>query len=329
MTRKKLFLIGAITILTVLTGLLLSSCGAASYLGSDDSGYEYDMVEESYAPSPEYAASDSFDGDVDVKRISNGQVGGDAVRQVIRTGSIELTVRNTRETIEEIRDIVAQAEGLIGYSYVYEMRENQYGAYLTLRIPSQRFDSIMSRLEELGKSTNVQTGLDDVTMQYVDLESRLNNQKAQEARLVEILEMAETVEEVLEVEKELFRVRGEIESMTAQFNQLSDQISYSTIDVTLREETIPTEVISPNAFDNFGERIKQAFVGSINFILGAISFIVIALITLIPVLVLIGLFVLFMIWLVKKISRRNKAKAKATEPIETAAIAEESEKKPE
>jgi hypothetical protein len=326
MNRKKTFLIVAITIFTVLTGLLLSSCGAASYMdSSSDGGYDYEIVEENHAPSSEYAASDSFEGDTDIKRISDGQVGEVAVRQVIRTGSIELAVRDTRETIQEIRDIVAQAEGMISYSYVYEMRENQYGANLTLRIPSPRFDPIMSRLEELGKSTNVQTGLDDVTMQYVDLESRLNNQQAQEARLVEILEMAETVEEVLEVEKELFRVRGEIESMTAQFNQLSDQISYSTIEVSLREETIPTEVISPNAFDNFGERIKQAFVGSINFILGAISFIVIALISLIPVLILVGLFVLFMIWLVKKISKRNKAKA--TEPIETAATAEESEKK--
>ena len=327
MNRKKLFLIGVITILSVLTGLLLSSCGAASYMGSDDSGYGYDMVEESYAPSPEYAANDSFDSEADVKRMSNGQVGEVALRHVIRTGSLDLAVRDTREAIQEIREIVKQAEGLVSYSYVYEMRENQYGAYLTLRIPEPRFDSIMGRLEELGKSTNVQTSLDDVTMQYVDLESRLNNQKAQEARLVEILEMAETVEEVLEVEKELFRIRGDIESMTAQFNQLSDRISYSTIDVSLREETIPTEVISPNAFDNFGERIRQAFVGSINFVLGAISFIVIALISLIPVLILVGLFVLFMIWLVKKITRRNKAKA--TEPIETAATAEEMEKKPE
>ena len=327
MNRKKLFLIGAITILSVLTGLLLSSCGAASYMDSSDSGYGYDMVEESYAPAPEYAASDSFDGEADVKRISNGQVGEVALRHVIRTGSLDLAVRDTREAIQEIREIVKQAEGLVSYSYVYEMRENQYGAYLTLRIPEPRFDSIMGRLEELGKSTNVQTSLDDVTMQYVDLESRLNNQKAQEARLVEILEMAETVEEVLEVEKELFRIRGEIESMTAQFNQLSDRISYSTIDVSLREETIPTEVISPNAFDNFGERIRQAFVGSINFVLGAISFIVIALISLIPVLILVGLFVLFMIWLVKKITKRNKAKT--TEPIETAATAEEMEKKPE
>ncbi len=327
MNRKKPFLIGIVIILTVLTGLLLSSCGAASYMDSSDSGYGYDMAEESYAPSPEYAASDSFEGDVDVKRISNGQVGEVAVRQVIRTGSIELAVRDTRAAIQEVREIVEQAEGLISYSYVYEMRENQYGAYLTLRIPSPHFDSIMSRLEDLGKSTNVQTGLSDVTMQYVDLESRLKNQQAQEARLVEILAMAETVEEVLQVEQELFRVRGEIESMTAQFNQLSDQITYSTIEVSLREETIPTEVISPGAFDNFGEKVKQAFVGSINFVLNAISFIVIALITLIPVLLIIGLFVLFMIWLVRKISKRNRAKA--TEPIETAATVEESEKKPE
>ena len=145
-------------------------------------------------------------------------------------------------------------------------------------------------------------------MHYLDLESRLKNQQAQEARLVEILEMAETVEEVLEVEKELYRVRGEIESMTAQFTQLQDQVSYATINLSLREETIPTENISQNAFENLGERIMQALIGSINFILNAISALIIALIAIIPVLIVIGVFVIVILWIVRKVKARKGSK---------------------
>lgn len=304
-TRKTVL---GITLLLIIcfSGLLLSSCGSTSEMDSSEVSYDY--AEDSYesAPSAGMDEGTAEYGHTEVKRV-DGVVGESALRYVIRNGSIDLTVQNTRETIKSIQELVSAAEGLISYSYVYEIRENIYGANLTIRVPQERFDSMMTQLEPLGKAANIQTGQDDVTMQYVDLESRLNNQKAQEARLVEILEMANNVEEVLEVERELYRVRGEIESMTAQFRYLSDQVNYSTIEVSIKEEIDPTQNISPGAFDKFGERLLQSFIGGVNFVFRAISSVAVALVALLPVIILLGVIGYLILIITRKATRKKKA----------------------
>ena len=309
MSTRKTGLGITLLVIICLSGLLLSSCGSAAVM--DSGGVSSDYAEESYAsaPSPEMAERSAEDGYTEVKRVDGAVVGDSELRYVVRNGSIDLTVQNTRETIKNIQDFVTAADGIISYSYLYEIREGVYGASLTIRVPQERFDSIMAQLEPLGKAANIQTGQDDVTMQYVDLESRLNNQKAQEARLVEILEMAESVEEVLEVERELYRVRGEIESMTAQFRFLSDQVNYSTIEVSIKEEIDPTQTISPGAFDKFGERLLQSFIGGVNFVFRAISAVAVALVALLPVIILLGI-IGYLIWIItRRATRKKKAAA--------------------
>ncbi len=308
MSTRKTGLGITLLVIICLSGLLLSSCGSAAVM--DSGGVSSDYAEESYAPAPpaEMAERSVEDSYTEVKRI-DGVVGDNALRYVVRNGSIDLTVQNTRETIKNIQDFVTAADGIISYSYLYEIREGVYGANLTIRVPQERFDSIMAQLESLGKAANIQTGQEDVTMQYVDLESRLNNQKAQEARLVEILEMANNVEEVLEVERELSRGRGEIESMTAQFRFLSDQVNYSTIEVSIKEEIDPTQTISPGAFDKFGERLLQSFIGGVNFVFRAISSVAVALVALLPVIILLGILG-YLIWIItRRATRKKKAAA--------------------
>lgn len=303
MPAKKIAILITLILVTGLAGIILTSCGAVSYMDSRGVSDEYIGPE-----SPPFEAYDDMAKSADAPErgeVFNGRVGETALRRIIRSGSIELTVEDTRETIREIRGMIEAKEGIISSSNIYEMREGQYGANLTLRIPNKNFDSVMAQLETYGKATNIQTGLDDVTMHYIDLESRLNNQKAQEKRLVEILDMAENVEEVLEVEKELYRVRGEVETMTAQFNYLKDQVSYSTIHLLIREETIPTGAVSPGAFHDLGSRIAQAFIGSINVVLNSVSFIIIAFSALLPILIILGVIVILVWLLVRKLSKRK------------------------
>ncbi len=311
MPAKKTVIFITLVLVSGLAGMFLTSCGAASYLDSnraskDYMGPEVDPAEDYYFDSDE-AAEERGD-------MVSGRVGESALRHVIRSGSLDLTVSDTREAMDEVNSIVGGAGGIVSNSNVYEVREGQYAAYLTLRVPDKNFDPVMLQLEALGKATNMQTGLDDVTMQYIDLESRLNNQKAQEARLVEILELADTVEEILEVERELFRIRGEVETMTAQFDYLKDQVSFSTIHLSLREEAIPTEIISPYAFHNLGSRIVQTFIASINIILNSVSYIIIAFSALLPIVIVLGLLAVLVWLIVRKLSKRR---AKVETDIET------------
>ncbi len=302
MTAKKIALIVGMAILIGLTPLVLMSCAVST---------EQDAMVVAPRDRMEMVAEDK--GMIEAERgpveqeVLDQEVGEPGLRHVIRRGSVDLAVKDTRAKVDDIREIVREADGIVSSSYIYEIREGQYGARMTLRIPEKHFEAVLDQLETLGKATNVQTELEDVTMQYVDLRSRLNNQIAQEKRLTEILEMAENVEEVLEVERELNRVRGEIESMSARLTQLEDQITFSTINVSLREETIPTGTVSPAPFQNLGERIMHSLYGSINFILNSVSLIILVFAAVIPVLIILALIGL-VVWLLVRRSLRRKRK---------------------
>ncbi len=315
MPLKKTLLIAATVLLAGLALFALASCASPLEYAYRGVQHDYDATapgvpmaehfpEEEYLDE-EWSMARGEPGDPDYDPAPPG-VGEPSLRHVIRKGSIDLTVSDAREKLQEVQKIVRDAEGLVANLYIYEIREGQYGARATLRVPEARFETVLEQLEALGKATNIQTELDDITMQYIDLESRLNNQKAQEERLTEILEMADTVEDVLEVEKELNRVRGEIESMSARLTSLKDQVTYATIDISLREEAVPTGTVSPQAFHNLGARISEAFVGSINFILNAVSGLIILFTALIPALVLL-LAIGFIVWVI--VRRRLKKKS--------------------
>ncbi|MFO7952244.1 MAG: DUF4349 domain-containing protein [Bacillota bacterium] len=298
-TAKKGLLISTVIVLALTLGFSLISCSSAGYLEPEESAVreDVDMVVE----ETEMAARK--------EPSPPGPVGEEAPqRHIIRRGSINLAVEDSRAKAEEIRDIVREIDGLIDSSSIYEIREGQYGARMTIRVPEESFEEVMGKLETLGKATDVRTELEDVTDRYIDLQSRLKNLEAQESRLTEILDMAETVEEVLEVEKELQRVRGEIESMSARLDQLKDQITYSTIDISLREEAVPTGAVSPYVFDNLGKRIAEAFTGGINFLLNAASMMIIVFSAIMPALIILAVIAL-VIWLLirRQIRRKNAA----------------------
>lgn len=227
-------------------------------------------------------------------------------RFVIRTGSLELTVPDTRKTVEKVEQMIADGDGMVSESNVYEFREGQYAAELSLRVPETRFDSFIARLQNLGEAANVHKSSEDVTLSYLDLEVRIKNLKAEEERLREILIEAKTVEEILKVEQELFRVRGEVEAMTTEFTYLQDQVAFSTIRLSIKEEVIDTQTISQKPFANMGKRMKEALFRSINFISSVAAFLLIALTTLLPVFLIIALIALLIVWLVRVNRRRKK-----------------------
>jgi len=320
MFLKRIAIVVTIILLAGFSASIFSSCASPLKYGSREAQQDYVETApmEEHFPDEEYI-SDEWDmarGDADDPdyQVADPGTTDPALRHVIRRGSIDLSVSDTRETLQEVQNIVREAEGLVANLSIYEIRDGRYGARATLRVPEAGFDAVFDQLEGLGKVTNIQTELEDITMQYVDLESRLKNQKAQEERLTEILDMADTVEDVLEIEKELSRVRGEIESMSARLTRLKDQVTYATINITLREETVPTGTVSPHAFHNLGNRISEAFVGSINFILNAVSGLIVLLTALIPALVIL-LIIGAIIWLV--VRRQVKKRSLNSEQSET------------
>lgn len=131
---------------------------------------------------------------------------------------------------------------------------------LTLRIPTIHLEAALGQIEALGDVLSRNLSTTDVTLQYVDMASRLRNLDKTEGRLLAHLERSGEMAEILSVEKEIDRVRSEIETLQGRMNGLSNQIAFATVEVYLRStpQTGPIQTASTlNSGKVFGEAIRS------------------------------------------------------------------------
>jgi hypothetical protein len=175
-------------------------------------------------------------------------------QRLIRTGHVTVEVERIEAAVERIQ---ALAEALGGYVANVSMQtgsEQFRRATLTLRIPADRFDEATAGVRPLGKVEQLDVSVEDVTEQYMDLEARLANARRLEERLLQLLETRTgTLEQVLAAERELARVRTEIELYDGRLRQLASRVSLSTLTIVVQEPrpilgTRPGQSVMANAF---------------------------------------------------------------------------------
>src|SRR3989442_3358706 len=216
--------------------------------------------------------------------------GEPALRRVIRTASVMLEVGDLDETASRLTRIAEVAGGFIADSSYAQAGSTPEGTFV-LRVPAPRFAHVLSQVESLGHVQQRRISGQDVTEEYVDLRSRIRNLERYEQRLLALVDRAAKVSDLLEIEQELARVRGEIEMLTGRARYLDRQVDLAMIQVSAREQTRQ----SGGLWDLSGTltKIQTAFVETIRQLLRAAEAAVVALSALVPVLALAGI-----IWLV-------------------------------
>jgi hypothetical protein len=118
---------------------------------------------------------------------------------------------------------------------------NRHQAHLTIRVPQDQFFPALERLEGLGEVRSRNVGSEDVSERFIDLEARLRSSLREEESLLNLLSRANQVSEVLTIERELSRVRAEIERLQGQLNFLERRVELATISISLYPpaETVP------------------------------------------------------------------------------------------
>ncbi len=197
-------------------------------------------------------------------------------RKIIQTGFISVEVKNFQSASREVERIAAEAGGFVSSSNSFVTEDGQRRGTIAIRVPKDKFKVAMEKLEKIGDVKSKSVTGEDVTEEFIDLEARLGNLERQEKRLLDILEKATTVEDILKVEAQLERVRGEIERITGRLTFLENRIDLSTITVDLFEPEPITQ--------SFGIRdaLSSAFEGFV----ATINGIIIATGTLLPLAVL-------------------------------------------
>jgi hypothetical protein len=170
-----------------------------------------------------------------------------ADRLIIRNATLSLTSSDVEKSLGEIRTMAVGQDGLVFQSST-TVREDKLYATITLQVPSDTFDQTMNQLRRLSgvKVESENSTSQDVTEEYVDLQAQANNLKASEAELVKLLSKAANVTEVMNVQKELTAVRGEIEQRLGRLNYLEKKSSMSTIGISLAPAALPATNNKPS-----------------------------------------------------------------------------------
>lgn len=184
--------------------------------------------------------------------------------KAIKTGTLTLQIE--KNSFNDVYGkVVLVATGVGGY--VSDSRSQSEGGKITggtvtIRIPNKSFSTVMEGLKELGKVTEVGEQSEDVTEEYVDLESRLRNLRAQESVYLGLMGKAETIEESIAIQRELSLLQGQIETLSGRKNYLDNHAEFSTIQVTLYEPG--TEVGENGGGWGFVDALSDAVHGVVN-----------------------------------------------------------------
>ena len=279
--------------------LMAFGCGTASY----------DFGEDAAAPAGRNMArevSDRVDpsGAATDPGVGKPLPSSDTLqRKIIYTADVELVVEEFNSIPSKVEKLVEDFEGYVAGSTVTGSPGRPRSGQWTIRVPVQRYGKFLAAVQKLGEVHRVSSDSKDVSEEYYDLEARIGNKKKQETRLLELLADATgKLEEVLSVERELARVREEIERMEGRVRVLNDLTSLTTIELRINEikDYVPEEA------PTYATRVRRAFEGSIDSLVSTAAGLSIAVIVALPWLGVLLIPAIVMILLVRRLRRRRR-----------------------
>lgn len=229
-------------------------------------------------------------------------------RKIIRNANLTLEIASPEEAARKIAAIAESKNGFVVNSETKTSGANDSSrttVNITLRVPAAQFDSALTEIRQTAERVaQEKVSGQDVTEEFIDLEARIRTQKALEAQFLEIMKQARSVEDALEVQRQLAEVRGEIEKIEGRRKFLENQTSFSTITITLN-----TPTVFAAASTGFGSQLLKAFGDGIDAALFVVLGLVRVLLALLPLFILFGI----PIWLLIRHFRKKWRRAKLAE----------------
>ena len=292
-----------------LLGLILVACASSqrSSISPVESGFADEAI---FAEAPEAERSV-----IDSGSSFDTNVVDSTERIVIKNASLEIVVIAPDESMESISHMAEQLGGFVVSANLYNTRTSDGQevprASITIRVPAENLDEALAMIEaesdRLPISKNIQS--QDVTSDYIDLQSRLTNLEAAEAQLMKIMESANRTEDVLNVFDQLTRVREQIEVIKGRIQYLENSARLSAISV----ELIPNEVVQPISIGGWEPVgvIKDAIQTLITALQGLVNISIWMALFILPIILIIGIPLYFIIRGLRNWRRRRKQRAEA------------------
>lgn len=297
-----------IVLLAVL--VLLSSCAGA---GADNFAMEESVAMAPPAePMADFAADSAMEGEM--RSTSSGVAPAQQERLVIKNADLSITVDDPDATIDEVSALAESLGGHVVSSNTYQTYANNGvrvpEGEITIRVPSEKLNDALKAIKASALEVDRENvSGEDVTDQYVDLQSRLKAKKAAEEKLLEIMDQAETTEDTLNVYSQLQQIQSDIEVLTGQINYYERSAAMSSISVRIvaSEKNQPIEI----GGWELGETASEAVQDLIDYMRGFTQFLIRLIIFILPVLLTIALPFYLVFLGVRALWRRRRAKKAA------------------
>lgn len=271
----------------------------------------FDMPGFQQAPQPIPTAGIVYQTVPDVGSAP-GQAAG-VSRMILKNAEVNVMVEDSDVAIDRLTQIVGDVGGYIVSSRIWFQEyygENYKYASITIGVPAAQFEVSLRRIRNLAvRVLNETASGEDVTDQFVDLESRLRNLEATQERIKSFLEQAKTVDEALRINQELAAVEAQIEEVKGRMNYLNDRSAFSTITVTVSpqlpdiETATPTPTPTPAPW-NPGDTLEDATHTLVSAYQGIVEFAIWLFVAVLPVIAP----PVLLTWLIVKAVRRKPNK---------------------
>ena len=230
---------------------LYVACGAAPASREPEADYV-----------PAVTAPASMENGKDLSKTTGGsQTNVPTNQKLIRTVHMEAETDDLDILLSNVENRVAALGGYIEHRQVYNGSQSEYrrirNASLTIRIPAPQLDAFVSHVTENANIVSTNESAEDVTLTYVEVEGRVTALQTQQARLLELLAQAETMEDLLTIERELTDVRTELEQMQSKLRLYDNLVDYGTVHLSVQEVKEYTQVQEEEP--TFWERISEGF----------------------------------------------------------------------
>lgn len=300
-----------------MTAILVTLCMLAALLAGCGGASKSTQAFDAAAAAPAEAANGAY-YDMESAKSEDGGLTGDTDSTVLPEGRKWIITVNMSAETEDLDALMealnGKISGLGGYvedqdSYngsMYSSRRYR-SASLTVRIPAQRVDEFTEEMSGIANVVSTNLSREDITLSYVATESRVKALQTEEARLLELMEQAETMADLLEIESRLTDVRYELENRASQLRLYDNQVDYATIYLSIDEVQEYTPVEEPTVW----ERISGGFVSSIKGVGNGLLDLLVWVLAKSPYLVILGGVTAGVVVLVKKRKTRRAAKKAA------------------
>lgn len=309
---KKIYVMGLLVILT----LGLCTCGQKEETAKDVATNEVGYASAAAFEQEQGTSEDVADTGEGMKENEGEVKAQNTSQKLIRYLDYTIETKEFDTFVQELGELVSTAKGYVEQSEVSQDEAQSYAqgkryASYTLRIPADSLETFKQEFQEKGTVTRQSERVEDVTLNYVDVESHITALKTEQESLLKMLEQAETIETILAIQNQLTQVRYQLESYESQKRTYDNDINYSTVYVYVQE----VERESQNT-DTYGGELLEKLSGNFHGILTGLRSFSLWFLGAMPYWILLGL--LFLIfWVIYKKATKKKRKAHGKEPEET------------